>query len=156
MTCKTCELVARRNAGLAPPWDSIYRTSCWDVAHCFDTYLPGWLVLVLRRHLASLAELTEVEAVELGQLIRHTSIALKQVTGCVKTYAIQLAESPDHLHVHFHIIPRLVDPPPERAGVKIFSCIGVPEAERVSEEEMNAIADRIRGLLLTTRFEIAV
>jgi hypothetical protein len=42
--CKTCELIARRDAGAAPPWDCIHRTPLWDVAHAFDTALPGWLV----------------------------------------------------------------------------------------------------------------
>ena len=46
-TCKTCELIARRNAGVAPRWDCIYRTSYWDVAHSYDTALLGWLVLVV-------------------------------------------------------------------------------------------------------------
>ena len=61
-TCKTCELIANRNAGAAPPWDCIYRTSLWDVVHSYDTALPGWIVLVVRRHIESLAELTDPEA----------------------------------------------------------------------------------------------
>jgi hypothetical protein len=49
-TCQTCELVARRDASAAHLWDSIYRTPYWDVAHSYDTALPGWLVLVARGH----------------------------------------------------------------------------------------------------------
>lgn len=94
-TCKTCELIANRDAGTAPLWDCIYRTLLWDVAHCYDTALPGWLVLVARRHIESLDELTDPEAVELGRLIRRTSAALKEITGCLKTYVIQFAESLD-------------------------------------------------------------
>jgi len=77
MPCKTCELIARRDAGLAPLWDSIHRTTYWDVAHSYDTALPGWLVLVARRHITAVDELTEAEATELGRLIRRTSVALK-------------------------------------------------------------------------------
>jgi diadenosine tetraphosphate (Ap4A) HIT family hydrolase len=146
-TCKTCELVARRTAGLAPLWDCIHQTQYWDVAHSYDTALPGWLVLVARRHITAVHELTEAEAVELGQLIRRTSVALKDVTGCIKTYVVQFAEAAEHPHVHFHIIPRMVDQPVERNSTRVFEYLGVPEAERVSEDAMNAIAVKIRAIL---------
>lgn len=147
--CKTCELIARRNAGIAPLWDSIFRTPYWDVVHSYDTALPGWLVLVARRHLIAVDELTDAEATELGQLIRRVSVALKVVTGCVKTYVIQFAEKAEHPHVHFHIIPRMIDQPEERRATLVFSYLGVPEEERVSEERMNAIAAQVREILQT-------
>ena len=65
-TCKTCALTARRRLGKAPLWDSIYQTEFWDVAHAFNTSLPGWLVLVLQRHIESLDELTEQEPLNWG------------------------------------------------------------------------------------------
>jgi diadenosine tetraphosphate (Ap4A) HIT family hydrolase len=73
--------------------------------------------------------LTDAEAIELGQLIRRTSVALKEVTGCVKTYVIQFAERADHQHVHFHIIPRMADQPENRHSTQIFGYLGVPEEE---------------------------
>jgi diadenosine tetraphosphate (Ap4A) HIT family hydrolase len=145
--CKTCDLIARRDAGNAPLWDSIFRTNYWDLAHSYDTALPGWLVLVARRHITSVAELTEAEAAEMGQLIRCTSNALRQVTGCLKTYVVQFAENEDHQHVHFHIIPRMADQPEERRSTRIFGYLGVPDEERVREEVMNEIADKIRVFL---------
>jgi diadenosine tetraphosphate (Ap4A) HIT family hydrolase len=148
--CKTCELIARRNAGFAPLWDCIYQTPYWDVAHSYDTALPGWLVLVVRRHITAIDEMTEAEAFELGHLIRRTSIALKEVTGCIKTYVIQFAERADHPHVHFHIIPRMESQPEGRNGTLIFGYLGVPEEERVSEDLMNAIAVKVRGILQAT------
>lgn len=146
--CKTCELIDRRKSGLAPLWDCIYQSSCWDVAHSYDTSLPGWLVLIARSHITSIDQLTDIEAVELGQLIRRTSIALKEVTGCVKTYVIQFAEKEEHPHVHFHVIPRMANQPSDRNGPQIFAYLGVPEEERVSEEVMNNIALRVRNLLI--------
>jgi len=147
-SCKSCELIANRNAGIAPLWDCIYRTPLWDVAHCYETALPGWLVLIVRRHIESLHELTDPEAVELGRLIHRISSALKEVTGCVKTYVLQFAESPQHRHVHFHIIPRMEDQPEDRRSTQIFGYLGVPEEERVSQEAMNAIAVKVRERLL--------
>ena len=145
--CKTCELIARRNAGTAPLWDCIHQTAYWDVVHSYDTALPGWLVLVVRRHIIAVDDLTDAEAIELGQLIRRTSIALKEVTGCLKTYVIQFAERADHPHVHFHIIPRMADQPQERNSTLVFGYLGVPAEERVSEEMMNSIAVKVRGML---------
>jgi diadenosine tetraphosphate (Ap4A) HIT family hydrolase len=145
--CKTCELIAARDAGTAPLWDSIFRTQFWDLVHSYDTALPGWLVLVARRHIVAIHEMTEEEAEELGILIRWVSIALKEVTGCLKTYVIQFAEAAEHPHVHFHVIPRMADQPRERRSIRIFEYLGVPEEERVSEETMNVLAARIQGFL---------
>lgn len=150
-TCKTCELIVNRDAGTAPLWDCIYRTSLWDVVHSYDTALPGWLVLVVRRHIESIDELSEPEAVELGRLIRSVSFALKEVTSCVKTYVLQFAESAEHPHVHFHIIPRMADLPENRLGTQIFGYLNVPEEERVSQEVMNAIGGKVREILNTIR-----
>ena len=149
-TCKTCELIARRDAGSAPPWDCILRTQYWDVVHSYNTALPGWLVLVARRHITAIDELTEEEAVELGMLLRRVSRALKEITGCLKTYVIQFAEMAEHPHVHFHVVPRMADQPENRRGTAIFGYLGVAEGERVSEERMNEIAVSVRKILLTS------
>lgn len=145
--CLTCALIARRDAGQAHLWDNIHRTEHWDLVHSYNTSLPGWLVLVARRHVAAIDELTDEEAAELGVLLRRTSAALRQVTGCVKTYVAQFAEQAEHPHVHFHVIPRMADQPAERRGPRVFDYLGVPETERVSEAQMNAIAEQVRRTL---------
>ncbi|HEY3365257.1 MAG TPA: HIT family protein [Symbiobacteriaceae bacterium] len=145
--CYTCELVARRDAGIAPLWDCIARTRYWDVVHSYNTALPGWLVLIARRHIVALDELTEDEAAELGGLIRRVSVGLKAVTGCLKTYVIQFAEAAEHPHAHFHIVPRLRDQPDERRGMGIFGYLGVPEEQRVSPAIMNEIAQQLQPFL---------
>lgn len=145
--CLTCELVARRDRDEAPPWDSIHRTPYWDIVHSYNTSLPGWLVLISRRHMTAVDEMTEAEALELGALIRQVSLALKAVTGCQKTYVIQFAEAAEHPHVHFHIVPRMADQPVDRKGPQIFGYLGVPDDERVSEARMNEIGAAVRELL---------
>jgi diadenosine tetraphosphate (Ap4A) HIT family hydrolase len=118
------------------------------VVHSYDTALPGWLIVVVRRHIESVDELTDPEAVELGRLIRRVSLALKEVTGCLKTYVIQFAESAEHPHVHFHIIPRMANQPQDRHSTKIFGYLNVPPEERIGQEDMNAIAVKVRKILL--------
>lgn len=100
-----------------------------------------------QRHLEALDELTDDEATELGLLIRHVSAALKEVTGCVKTYVMQFAEHKDHPHVHFHIVPRMADQPEDRRSIKVFTYLGVSEAEYVREEQMNEIASQVQRIL---------
>jgi diadenosine tetraphosphate (Ap4A) HIT family hydrolase len=149
--CYSCELVVRRDGGTAPLWDNIFRTQYWDVVHHFDTELPGWLVLVARRHIATVAELSEAEASEMGLLIRDVSVALKQVTGCLKTYVLQFADHPQHPHVHVHIAPRMKDQPDTRRGPQIMAYTGVAEGNRIDETTMNRIGKQIRQQLLSMK-----
>jgi diadenosine tetraphosphate (Ap4A) HIT family hydrolase len=128
-------------------WDNIFRTQYWDVVHNYDTSLPGWLVLVAKRHMAALDEMSEAEAAELGILLRTVSLALKQVTGCLKTYVLQFAEHPQHPHVHFHIVPRMPDQPETRRGARIMEYAGVAEDERVDEAAMNRLGEQVRQIL---------
>ncbi|HFQ94059.1 MAG TPA: HIT family protein [Anaerolineae bacterium] len=145
--CYTCELILQRDKGAAPLWDNIYRTQYWDVVHSYNTGLPGWLVLVSRRHIEAIDEMSDDEVSELGILIREVSIILKQITDCLKTYVLQFAEHPKHPHVHFHIVPRMKDQPEERRGAGVMGYLGVPESERVDENVMNEMGEQIRQML---------
>jgi diadenosine tetraphosphate (Ap4A) HIT family hydrolase len=146
--CLTCDLLAARDAGNRPLWDDIYRGQYWDVVHSYNTSLPGWLVLIVRRHISAIAEMTEDEAMELGVLQRRVSLALHEVTGCAKTYVVQFAEAAEHPHVHFHIIPRMADIPNDHRGPNVFKYLGMPEAQRVSEARMNEIGIQVRSFLI--------
>ncbi len=140
----SCELIRRRDDGTAPPWDAIVRTEGWDLAHAYDASLEGWLVLVARRHITALSQMTEGEAQELGLLIVRVSAALEAATGCERTYIAQFAEHPDHRHVHVHVIPRPADLPGDQCGPRIFSRLGVDDAQRVPETRLNNLAARLR------------
>jgi diadenosine tetraphosphate (Ap4A) HIT family hydrolase len=139
--CRSCELIARRDRGEAPRWDCLLRTSGWDVAHAYDSSLEGWTVLVLRRHVTTVAEMTAEEASQLGTLVKSVSSALAVVTGCAKTYVAQFAEDPQHRHVHFHVIPVPADNPDELRSYRIFARLGVPRDQQVPEERMNEISN---------------
>jgi diadenosine tetraphosphate (Ap4A) HIT family hydrolase len=115
--------------------------------HCNSTALLGWLIVIARRHIAAIDEMSEDEAIELGKLTRRVSIILKDTTGCAKTYVAQFAEAPGHQHVHFHIIPRMADQAEDYKGPGIFKQLGVPEEKRVSETAMNQIATEVRRFL---------
>ncbi len=145
--CGTCERVQHRDDGNAPPWDSIIRSDQWDVVHAYDSSLLGWIVLVPRRHMEAVDELTESEGHELADLLRGVSSFLKRFLGCRKTYIMQFAEHPQHPHVHFHVVPRMPDIPVENIGANVFNYLSVDEASRVPEDEMNRLAHQLRQAL---------
>ena len=142
--CNSCERIRTRDRGTAPLWDSIARTDAWDIVHAYDTSLLGWVVVVARRHIESIDELQPDEARELGELLRSISLGLKIETGCDKTYVMQFAEHPRHPHVHFHVVPRMATFPPENVGANVFNYMGVDDAARVGENEMNSFANGLR------------
>lgn len=123
-----------------PMWQRIVVDDHWRVAHAIGTALPGWLVLVPRRHLTTIADLSDAEAAGLGTWQVRLSRALRAVTGCRKTYVAQFAEAEGFSHVHFHVIPRMADLPPEHRGPKVFALLGVPESQRVDSDRMDELA----------------
>jgi diadenosine tetraphosphate (Ap4A) HIT family hydrolase len=145
--CQTCVLSENRKSPEVPLWDSIYPARHFDVAHAYNSTLPGWIVLVLKRHAAAIDELTEEESVELGILIRKVSVALKHAVGCSKTYVMQFAEAQGHSHVHFHIVPRMADIVAENVGRNVFNYLGGDEDRFVSEAHLNEIARKMREVM---------
>ncbi len=143
--CVTCQLTAVRHS--QPLCERIYETEHWRVVHASNTSLPGWLVVVSMRHVASFAELTKAEALEFGPFLHRVSRALQEVTGAVKTYTILFAEKAEHSHVHFHVVSRMADLPEDKKGTRIFSYLGVPETEIVPLKARNALATRLQTLL---------
>lgn len=145
--CKSCERLVERDHGRAALWDNIFRGAYWDVVHAYNTSYLGWLVLVLRRHAEAIDELRADEAQELGTLLHKVSLSLKQQLACSKTYVMQFAESPDHPHVHFHVVARMPEQAPEDRSYLIFRHLGVPLAQRCDEEQLNQLARGLRACL---------
>lgn len=144
----TCHLTAIRHE--QPLCERIFETEHWRVVHAFNTSLPGWLVVIAKRHVASFAELTEAEAREFGPFLHRVSRALQEATGAVKTYTILFAEHPEHPHVHFHVVPRAAEMPEDNRSTRIFNYLGVPEADVVPLTARNALAATLRAALERT------
>lgn len=130
-----------------PPRERVYDDGLWRVAHSFNSALPGWMVVLARRHIASLAETTPEEAAALGPLLRDLSRALAQVVQAQKCYVMFFAEAEGFEHVHIHVVPRRADLPDDRRGAKVFGYLAVPQEQSVTPAEMDRIAREV-GLLL--------
>ena len=140
-TCLTCA----SNAALAdlPPRERVYVGPGWRAAHAFGTSLPGWLVVVPRRHVIALDELTAEEAADLGPLLRALTAAMRAVLGCSKTYVALFAESEGFEHVHFHVVPRSPDLGPGLLGPRVFEHLRGDAAGHVPAQVMDQLAARI-------------
>jgi len=137
--CYSCAREAE--FGRLPPRERIGADEFWRVAHAFGSALPGWLVLLPRRHVTSIAELTDAEAATLGIWQVRLSRALHQTLGCPKTYVAQFAEAEGFAHVHFHVVPRPDGLPADWRGPRIFfQGLGSADHPGISEQRRDEIA----------------
>lgn len=146
MDCYSCRQEATDRAAL-PPRERIAEDEHWRVAHAVSTALPGWLVLLPRRHVTTVAGLTDAEAAALGSWQVRLSRALQEVTGCDKTYVVQFAEAEGFDHVHFHVVPRMPDLPEDHRGPGVFHYLATPPDERVSAAEMDRVSAALTACL---------
>jgi diadenosine tetraphosphate (Ap4A) HIT family hydrolase len=142
--CLSCVADARADL---PPRERIYAGPRWRVAHAFGTALPGWLVVLPRRHVLALDELTAAEAADLGPLLRAVTSALKEATGCEKTYVALFAEAEGFGHVHFHVVPRHADLDRELRGPRVFGLLGGDPGRHVPDQDMDQTALHIAAAL---------
>jgi len=132
-----------------PPRERVGADDLWRVAHAFDSALAGWLILLPRRHVTSVAELTDAEASSLGSWQVRLSRALQTVLGCQKTYVAQFAEAEGFAHVHFHIVPRPLGLSSDLRGPRIFQLLGADDRSRVGAQAMDEIAIKLAKELAT-------
>ncbi|HKD88254.1 MAG TPA: HIT family protein [Streptosporangiaceae bacterium] len=138
--CYTCVQDAGLRAGASPLRERIAADELWRVAHAFGSAIPGWLVLVPRRHVTSLAELTDAEGAAMGSWQVRLSRALQAVLGCQKTYVALFAEAEGFSHVHFHIVPRHADLAKELRGPRIFQLLSPADRPAVSEQQVDEVS----------------
>ncbi|MFJ5926303.1 HIT family protein [Kitasatospora sp. NPDC092948] len=118
----------------------------WRVVHAVDCALPGWLVLLPRRHLESMAELTGAEAASLGGWLVRLARAVEVVTGCEKAYVAQFGEAAGFRHVHFHVVPRGARLGVELRGPRVFGLLGAGE-RALTAAAMDDVAGRVAAAL---------
>lgn len=123
----------------------------WRIALAFNSSLPGWLVLVPTRHVTALHELSVEESEEMGLLARRASIALQQVTGCLKTYLMLFAEAEGFGHLHVHVVPRMPDFPDDVRGPRVFTFLSDDAATWIPEAAQDALALDLRSALGVSR-----
>ena len=101
-----------------------------------------------RRHVTAIDQLTVGEAADLGPLLRALTAALREVLGCSKTYVALFAEAEGFAHVHFHVVPRQPDLDPGLRGPRVFGLLGGDPASQVPAQVMDEVAISVGQALL--------
>jgi diadenosine tetraphosphate (Ap4A) HIT family hydrolase len=130
------------------PGPPIHVGEFWQVEHAYPTRLPGWLVIVLRRHADALHEIHPGEFIELAHVLERTVRVLREVVACEKEYVACYAELDHFRHVHFHVVPRAADMPAELLGTRSFALLQVTECEAVPREEIRALCETLRDAFM--------
>ncbi len=133
---------------LTKPDGVLYENALWQVRAIEPpTPVPGWVLLVSRRHLAGPAELDEREAESFGPTLRHLHRVLLDVTGALRIYLAAMGESAPHFHAH--CVPRYAAMPKDAKAWGVFELQRAAVAGEIPVDEAAAarVAARYREAL---------
>lgn len=101
--CLACQLATgERNL----PGGLIHGTSLWRVEHCIGPLGLGTLILKPVRHVTSVGALLDDEAVELGPLLRQTSMIVSQLVNADQVYNCLWSHAGgEPVHIHYVVQP---------------------------------------------------
>lgn len=143
-TCLACDLAEGRTP---LPGGRIHETNHWLVEHCVGPLGPGTLVVKPRRHVTSVAALSEAEASELGPLLRTASVVAGQLVEAEQVYNCLWSHAGGQpAHIHFVVQPVTADQM-ERHGSYGPALQAAMFADGVDVDEgvVATIADRARA-----------
>lgn len=107
-----------------------------------DSIYLGFLMIELKRHTPSLADLSDEEAQSVGMAMMRVSKALQCFQEIEHVYSFVIGHHVPHLHIQ--IIPRYVGTPREYWGPKVTNW---PDAPIGGHVQIAAFADRFRSYL---------
>ena len=141
-------LVCRKHRGeIALPGGIIFENDLIFISHAQfmgdekEHYL-GHLFVETKRHVAELADLTELESQNIGLFTSRVAKALLHTQGMEHIYTFFIGDGVPHVHVH--VIGRYPGAPHEFWGPKVDEW---PEAPKGSEHKIEQVADRVRAFL---------
>ena len=143
MDCCTCRSLSGERR--ISPGPTICERRYWLIEHAYPTRLKGWLVIVLKRHVEALHELTREEFVELGELQALAVRLLHKELDSAKEYVVCFAEKEHFQHIHLHIVAIPRDLPDELKGTKVFALINVPEAEALPRDDIKTFCEILKA-----------
>ncbi|HTV22951.1 MAG TPA: HIT domain-containing protein [Polyangiaceae bacterium] len=128
--------ICRKLKGAAP--DSIlFQNELWHVcATDPPTGVPGWMMLLTRRHVPGPAAFDDREAASFGPTLRHLQRVLLEVTGALRIYTAAMGESAPHLHAH--MVPRYATMPKQAKAWGVFDLQRAAAAHEIEADEVAA------------------
>jgi len=129
-----------RKLKAATPDNILFQNELWHVcATDPPTGVPGWMMLITRRHVPGPAVFNDREAASFGPTLRHLQRVLLEVSGALRIYTAAMGESWPHFHAH--MVPRYPTMP---RGAKAWSVFDLQRAAAAHEIEPDeAVATRI-------------
>jgi len=127
----------------------LYEDDLWHVRHLGAPHgLPGWMMLIAKRHVAGPAHFTDLEAGNFGPVLRHLEKKLEEVTGALRIYTAALGESSPHFHCH--MVPRYKHMPNDVKAWGVFDLERAAKAGeiKVDVEEVKRLSEAYHEVLL--------
>ncbi len=146
MECYTCKSIS--GAQRISPGPTIYEGEYWLVEHAYPCAMKGWLVVVIRRHVEALHELSPAEFSELSELLEKTVRVVHTHLECEKEYLACFAEADGFNHVHVHVVAKSYDLPQELKGTAIFRTLKVSEQEAIPPFEIKELCEQLQGYFI--------
>jgi diadenosine tetraphosphate (Ap4A) HIT family hydrolase len=129
--------------------EPIFEDGLWHLRHDdAPSALPGWLMLIARRHVGGPAHFDDEEARSFGPALRQFEKLLEEVTGALRIYTAALGESSPHFHAH--LVPRYATMPKD---ARAWAAFDLQRAARAGEipaadpAEVKRICDELRRRL---------
>ncbi|HEX3773195.1 MAG TPA: hypothetical protein VHV51_01965 [Polyangiaceae bacterium] len=111
-----CGICSKLQTG-AP--SALFENELWHVRAADEPLgVPGWLMLITRRHVQSPAQFDVREIESFGPTLAHLQRALLEVTGALRIYLAAMGESSPHFHAH--LVPRYRDMPKDAKAWAVF------------------------------------
>lgn len=107
-----------------------------------DQFFSGWTVVVFQRHATELFHLTPTERSRLIEEVTHVAKTLAELYQATKiNYELLGNQLP---HVHWHVIPRLVDDPDPLEPVWRVSHAPITLTESALQDTITRLASSLR------------
>lgn len=139
MKCLSCMSLSGERRISPGPY--LYQGTHWIVDHAYPTTHLGWLVIVPKRHVEALHELSREEFQELAEIQYRLVQVMSTEPGVQKEYMMCFAEGEGFQHVHVHMVPKPDDLPVEVKGPRIFARLEVDEEHALPAPELTAFCE---------------
>lgn len=145
MECLSC--LSLQGIQRISPGPFIYEGNFWVVDHAYPTSLRGWLVIVIKRHVEALHDLTLEEFQELADIQYRLAQVMRSRSAIEKEYMMCFAEAEHFHHIHIHFVAKPVDLPQDAKGPRIFSYLNVDQQFAVPADEVKRLSEELKEAL---------
>ncbi len=132
-SCSVCQKLCNEAARSGV----LFENGLWQLrAADPPTAVPGWTMLITRRHVAGPAQFNEQEALSFGPTLSHLQRVLLEVSGALRIYTAAMGESSPHFHAHF--VPRYATMPKDAKAWAVFDLQRAAAAGEIEVNEAEA------------------